>query len=237
MPPTSKPTSEHVSPSAQKKELWKPLLLILGVLAMFTISQAFGLGEYLKAVQPWIQSQGALAPLAFVAVYIAASVAALPGSILSFAAGALFGAFWGVIWVSVASTASAGICFLIARYLARAAIEKNLKSNPQFQKLDRMSARQGAFIVAIVRLLPIFPFNLLNYGFGLTRVPFWTYLFWSWICMLPGTVLYVTGADALKQTLAQGKIPWTLVGVIGIAIIVLSIVGALARKHLKSSQS
>lgn len=203
---------------------------------MLVLARYFGLDRYLKELQPWIESLGPLGPLAFIAIYVMASVMAIPGSPLTLAAGVLFGSVWGVVWVSLGSTAAAGVCFLIARYIARDAIEKSLKNNQQFQKLDALTAEQGAFMVAIVRLLPIFPFNLLNYGFGLTRVPFITYLFWSWLCMLPATILYVVGADAVKQAVAKGEIPWPLVGVIVIALIVLSGIGALARKKLKSPQ-
>jgi uncharacterized membrane protein YdjX (TVP38/TMEM64 family) len=234
------PILEETSPSpsaSTKKGLWKPVALIAGVLVMLLVARYFGLDQYLKALQPWIESLGPLGPLAFIAIYVLASVMAIPGSPLTIAAGVLFGSFWGVVWVSLGSTAAAGACFLIARYVARESIEKNLKDNKQFQKLDDLTAEQGAFIVAIVRLLPIFPFNLLNYGFGLTRVPFITYLFWSWLCMLPGTILYVVGADAVKQAIAKGEIPWTLVAIVIVALAVLSGIGVLARKRLKSPQN
>lgn len=87
--------------------------------------------------------------------------------------------------------------------------------------------------MALTRLVPIFPFNLLNYGFGLTRVPFWTYLLWSWFCMLPGTALYVVGEDAFTKGLAQGKVPWSLMGALaGVAVILTFLVRA-ARKKLQ----
>lgn len=234
MPNTIETTDENTKSS--KKGLWKPIALIAGVLVMLVLARYFGLDKYLKALQPWIESLGPLGPLAFIAIYVIASVMAIPGSPLTIAAGVLFGSLWGVVWVSLGSTAAAAACFLIARYIARDSIEKNMKDNKQFQKLDNLTAEQGAFIVAIVRLLPIFPFNLLNYGFGLTRVPFVTYLFWSWLCMLPGTILYVVGADAVKQAVAKGEIPWSLVAIVIVALVVLSIIGALARKKLKSPQ-
>jgi uncharacterized membrane protein YdjX (TVP38/TMEM64 family) len=83
-------------------------------------------------------------------------------------------------------------------------------------------------------LHPLFPFNLLNYGFGLTRVPFWTYVFWSWLCMLPGTALYVVGADAVARGLAQGRVPWGLIGALaGVAVILFFLVRA-ARQNSSS---
>jgi uncharacterized membrane protein YdjX (TVP38/TMEM64 family) len=80
-----------------------------------------------------------------------------------------------------------------------------LSRSDKFQKLDRLTEDHGAIIVALTRLVPISPFNLLNYGFGLTKVPFWTYVFWSWVCTLPGTILHVVGADAVTEAFAAGQ--------------------------------
>lgn len=224
-----------INSASSKSKWWKPLLLLTSVIFFLVLARYLGLDSYLKALEPWIKSLGPLGPLAFIGIYILATVFAIPASALTLAAGVIFGSLWGVVWVSIGSTLAAAVCFLIARYFARESMERSLQGNAQFQKLDRLTAEQGAWIVAIVRLLPIFPFNLLNYGFGLTRVSFVTYVFWSWICMLPGTVLYVVGADALKQAVAQGKIPWDLLGIIVFAILVLSAVGIWARKRLVSN--
>ena len=84
--------------------------------------------------------------------------------------------------------------------------------------------------------MPLFPFNLLNYGFGLTRVPFWTYVVWSWLCMLPGTILYVVGADALTQGIAQGEVPWVLIGAMGGVGVLLAILVRYARRRLQGEE-
>ena len=84
--------------------------------------------------------------------------------------------------------------------------------------------------------MPIFPFNLLNYGFGLTQVPFWTYVLWSWLCMLPGTVLYVVGADAVTKGIVQGQVPWLLVGALAITGVVLAILVRFARRRLQDRE-
>ncbi len=113
--------------------------------------------------------------------------------------------------MSVAATIGASLAFLISRYFARQAVVNWLGSNQKFQRLDRLTEERGAIIVALTRLTPLFPYNLLNYGLGLTRVPFWTYVFWSWLCMLPGIMLYVVGSDAVFRSLAQGRVSWYLV--------------------------
>ena len=122
---------------------------------------------------------------------------------------------------------------LIARYIARESVVKRLSGHETFQKLDRMTREHGAIVVAITRLVPIFPFNLLNYAFGLTGVPFRTYLIWSWLCMLPGTVLYVVGADAVISGLTDGKAPWPLIAVAAVAGLILVFLVRAAKRRLR----
>jgi pyruvate/2-oxoglutarate dehydrogenase complex dihydrolipoamide dehydrogenase (E3) component/uncharacterized membrane protein YdjX (TVP38/TMEM64 family) len=215
---------------------WRPVLLLVLIVAVLILARVFGLGEKLGALRDWLQGLGPLGPVVFTFIYIIAVVAALPGSALSIAAGALFGAVVGVILVSIGATIGASLAFLISRYFARESMVNWLGKNEKFQRLDRLSEEQGAIIVALTRLVPIFPFNLLNYGFGLTRVPFWTYVFWSWLCMLPGIVLFVVGADAVAKALAQGKIPWYLVGIFLVALIFLVIVVRYAKGRLGASE-
>ena len=152
---------------------------------------------------------------------------------MTIAAGALFGSVVGVISVIVGATLGASLCFLIARYFARDAIASSMAKNEKFKRLDALSEKNGAIVVAITRLVPIFPFNLLNYGFGLTKVPFWTYVLWSALCMLPGTILYVVGTDAVATAIEEGKIPWVLVGVVVLIVGLLAVVVRQARKKLK----
>jgi uncharacterized membrane protein YdjX (TVP38/TMEM64 family) len=189
---------------------------------ILVLARVFGLGEKLGEIRGWIQSLGNWRYGAFVILYAAAVVAALPGAAITVAAGALFGSVAGVILVSIGSTLGASLAFLISRYFARDATVRWISRNERFRQLDLLTERHGAVIVAITRLIPLFPFNLLNYGFGLTRVPFGTYVFWSWLCMLPGTVLYVVGADALTKGISEGEIPRTLIGVlIGVAVLLV----------------
>jgi pyruvate/2-oxoglutarate dehydrogenase complex dihydrolipoamide dehydrogenase (E3) component/uncharacterized membrane protein YdjX (TVP38/TMEM64 family) len=215
---------------------WRPVLLLVLIVAVLVLARVFGLGEKLGALRDWLHGLGPLGPVVFTLIYIIAVVAALPGSALSIAAGALFGSVVGVILVSIGATIGASLAFLISRYFARESMVNWLGKNEKFQRLDRLTEEQGAVIVALTRLVPLFPFNLLNYGFGLTRVPFWTYVFWSWLCMLPGIVLFVVGADAVAKALAQGKVPWYLVGAFLAALIFLVIVVRYAKGRLGASE-
>ena len=213
--------------------MWRPILLIGLIIIIFILAVLFGAGEKLAALRDWIQSLGVLGPAVFVGLYVLGVVAGIPGSALTVAAGGLFGSLVGVILVSLASTIGAALAFLIARYFARDAVANWLSKREKFKKLDVMTEEHGGMMVAVTRLIPIFPFNLLNYGFGLTRIPFWTYVFWSWLCMLPGTVLYVVGVDAAIQLVVQKKVPWTLLGVIVGVGVVLAVLVKVARRKIK----
>jgi uncharacterized membrane protein YdjX (TVP38/TMEM64 family) len=203
------------------KDIWKLALFAAVVVSLIVLARVFGLGERLQELRGWIAAMGPAGMAVYVGLYIAAVLAALPGLPISIAGAAIFGAFKGVILVSIGSTLGASLAFLTARYLARGAISRWLEGNEKFQRLDRMTEQHGAIIVAITRLVPLFPFNLLNYGFGLTRVPFWTFAFWSWLCMLPGTIAYLVGTDAILQAATTGEVSWGIVGVFLAALLVV----------------
>ena len=216
--------------------MWRPISLLVAVAAIIVLSYVFGIGEKLGALREWIHSLGALGPFVFVLIYTVAVVAALPGSAITIIAGAIFGSVVGVIVVSIASTIGASLAFLIGRYFARDATAKWLSKREKFHKLDDLTERHGAIIVALVRIVPLFPFNFVNYGFGLTSVRFWTYVFWSWVCMLPGTILYVVGTDAITQAIIQKKVPWTLIGVMVVVGVILVALVRIARRRLHEEE-
>ncbi len=221
----------------RKTGWWRPVVLIGLVILIMILARVFNLGARLGELQDWIKNLGVLGYAVFVIIYIVATVFALPGSVLTIAAGALFGSVIGVILVSIAATIGASLAFLISRYFAKDATERWLSKSEKFKKLDNLTEQHGAIIVAITRLVPIFPFNLLNYGFGLTKVRFWTYVFWSWLCMLPGTILYVVGTDTITTAVREGRIPWVLVIALLIIIAVVVVVTRAARRKLREKET
>jgi len=158
---------------------------------LLVASQFFPVGEYLKGLLDWIRDLGPVGYLVFIAVYIVAAVLFIPGSVLTLGAGAVFGLVGGFVAVSIGSTLGAAASFLVGRFLARDAIAKKIAGNERFAAIDRAVGREGFKIVLLTRLSPIFPFNLLNYAYGLTKVGFWRFVLASWLGMMPGTVLYV----------------------------------------------
>ena len=164
------------------------LALFAGAVALVWLGRAAG-GE-LSAFVTWVRTLGALAPLVFIAVYAVGVVAFVPGSVLTLAGGALFGVVAGTAYVFVAASLGACAAFGLARTVARGAIERRVAASPRFAAIDRAIAADGRRITFLLRLSPVFPFTLLNYALGLTRVRFADYAL-ACLGMLPGTLLYV----------------------------------------------
>lgn len=163
-------------------------VVIVGLLVTVVLMKPH---QHLVAAREWLAQVGPWAPIMFVLLYVVATVLLVPGSALTLAAGALFGVVRGTLLVSFAATLGATTAFLVGRHLARTWVEARLQRFSGFGPIQAAVAREGWKIVLLTRLSPVFPFTLLNYAFGLTRVSLRHYVLASWLGMLPGTVLYV----------------------------------------------
>jgi len=181
-------------------------------------------GGYIPVFAAWVDGLGVWGPLVFILAYALAAVAFVPGSLLTLAAGAIFGLVSGTVLVFIAATLGSSIAFLVSRYIARDAIARRVSANPKFAAIDRAVGAQGRKIVFLLRLSPVFPFNLLNYGLGLTQVRFTDYVMAS-VGMLPGTLLYVYYGKLAGDVaaLAGGAAPEK-----GVAYYAVLVVGLLA---------
>lgn len=169
--------------------------------------------------ESWINDAGTLGPLVFMLIYIVGTVFFFPGSVLTLAGGALFGPVYGTFYNLTGATIGAAISFLIARYLLSDYVEQ--KAGGRMKQLKQGVENEGWRFIAFVRLVPLFPFNLLNYALGLTRIKFWHYVIASYICMFPGGLAYTyfgfigkeaaTGGEGLIQ---KGLMALALVAVI-----------------------
>ncbi|HBB17254.1 MAG TPA: hypothetical protein DCZ97_09770 [Syntrophus sp. (in: bacteria)] len=217
---------------------------VLGVIVIGLLLSAkyFDLQQAFRDALAWIEAAGPVGPVFFFGIYIAACVFMLPGSILTLGAGAVFGVVKGTLLVSLSSTAGATAAFLVGRYLAREMVARRVSGNPTFHALDEAVASEGWKIVGLTRLSPVFPFNLLNYAFGLTRVSLRDYVLASWIGMIPGTVLYVylgslagslTELGARDGGRARQPAEWALYAVGLIATVAVTVViTRIARRAL-----
>ena len=144
----------------------------------------------LESALQWINGLGSLGGIAFIGIYIIATVAFLPGSILTLGAGVIFGVILGSLYVFIGATLGATAAFLVGRYLARDWVTNKISDNKKFAAIDKAVSKKGLKIVLLTRLSPIFPFNLLNYALGITGVSLQDYFLGS-VGMIPGTIMYV----------------------------------------------
>jgi len=201
------------------KTFWRGLT---GLILLVAVSAAIALRDRfdVAALQAWVEGAGAAGPLVFMILYALATVLFLPGSVLTLAGGALFGPVWGTLWNLTGATAGATIAFLIARYLGADWVAH--RAGPRLQRLNNGVTSEGWRFVAFVRLVPVFPFNLLNYALGLTRIPFVAYVLATWVFMLPGAFAYTWLGYAGREALGGGD------GMIRNILIALALLAAVA---------
>jgi uncharacterized membrane protein YdjX (TVP38/TMEM64 family) len=210
-----------------------------------TTAQGFNPQELLRNALQWIDSLGSVGAIAFIALYIIATVAFLPGSIITLGAGVVFGVVLGSLYVFIGATLGATAAFLVGRYLARGWVSKKIAGNDKFKAIDEAVGKEGFKIVLLTRLSPIFPFNLLNYAFGVTGVSLKDYFLGS-VGMIPGTIMYVyigSLAGSLARIGAEGQptnptVQWTIRIIGFIATVVVTVyVTRIARKALEKKVS
>ena len=203
----------------KKKSLVKLIIFVLILAAIVTTIKVTGVDEYLdkETLQSWIQGFGAWGPIVFILIYSIAPSLFLPGLPITVAAGLAFGPLYGTIFAITGATIGASLAFLVARYFAREQIE-NLVSG-KLKAIDEGVEKKGWIFVAVTRLIPLFPFNLLNYAFGLTKIKFSHYVIASFIFMLPGCVAYVIFSSSILDVLKGRISPELIVGIVLIAII------------------
>ncbi len=189
------------------------------------------LEDRFRDLHHWIRSLGAWGPVVYSLFFAGGVILALPGSAMTLIAGLFFKTVTAVIAATLGATLGSAVTFLIARYYARGDLDRWASQSPRFRKLDKMTEKHGAWIVAMLRLMPLTPFSVLNYAFGLTRVKFWEYLFWSCLCTLPSTVFFVLSAHALLRGVREHQAPWALIGALaGITLALALIMGWVERR-------
>ena len=228
--------SLNLNPGSQMKTLAR-FALVIALAALFAWAWRSGLiaeldFATLKARQgelsAWVQSNWALAFAGFFGLYVLVTAASIPGAaVLTLAAGALFGLGWGVLLVSFASTLGASLAFLSARFLFREAIEKRF--GERLRGIDAGVRREGAFYLFTLRVVPLFPFFVVNLLSGLTSLRLWTYYWVSQLGMLPATVVYVYAGTQLASIESPSDIasPGLLLAFAAIGLLPLLLKGVL----------
>lgn len=217
------------TPAASGKKPWPRLFLLAAVLIAVAAIRLSGATEYLdqEKLRGLIQGWGHLGPLVYMLIYTLAPALFLPGLPLTIAGGILFGPFWGVVYTIVGATAGASLAFLISRHMAGNWLHARL-SGPRWRSLHRGVETHGWKIVAFTRLIPLFPFNLLNYAFGLTRISFLHYVAATALCMLPACIAFIVFSSSLLD-LFHGRISTEFL----IGLLLIFLVSSLPFFHRK----
>ena len=189
------------------------VILVLAALALRDRFDAAALGD-------WVHGAGAAGPVVFIAVYAVATVLFQPGAVITLAGGALFGPLWGTLWNLTGATLGSALAFLIGRHLGADWVAR--RAGPSLRSLNEGVSTEGWRFVAFVRLVPLFPFNLVNYALGVTHISFFAYVLASAIFMLPGAVAYTWLGHAGREALAGGE------GTVRNILVAVALVSSLA---------
>ncbi|HEY7252105.1 MAG TPA: VTT domain-containing protein [Methylomirabilota bacterium] len=215
----------HVAAS-RRRGRWPLVVVALFLIAMVVASRAVDLSRHVETAQAWTAALGILAPGAFVVVYVAATLVGVPGTPFTLLSPFLFGPPTAFVVMVVASSASAAAGFLIARYLASDSSRERLGETDGFARLARLVAAHDWIVIPFLRIVPVAPFAIVNYGFGLTRIGFWRYFFWTELAMVPMNALLILGADVFYGAAVRGTVSGP--GVAAAAVAALLVAGLVA---------
>ena len=235
MPEDRKPENGRRAPPN-----WKNAGRLLGIglalVALVVVARLTGLSGYigldgLDRLRAWIVGFGVAAPIVFVAIYAVATVAFLPGTPLSLLAGLVFGPVFGALWAVIGATIGATLSFLVGRYAARGLVEGWTANNERVRRLDEGVERHGWRMLLLTRLVPVFPFNLQNYAYGLTGIGLGTYVLLTAVCIVPGAAVYTFAGGSLASARQNSTQAFVYLGVAAVLLVAVSLIPRLIRRR------
>ncbi len=230
---------EDKESTKRKKNIGKAVGTGLALLTVVATAWLTGLTDYLSLdnlnlLRDWINGFGAIAPLVFVAGYAIAVLAFLPATPLTLLGGLVFGAVWGTLWAWVGATLGATLAFLMGRYAARGLVESWKENNERVRNLDQGVEEHGWRMLLITRLVPVFPFSLQNYAYGLTKIGLPTYVLLTAVFIVPGVAVYTFAGGSLataRENLAQ---TFLYLGMAAVLFVLISLIPGWLRKRSRS---
>ncbi|KNF07251.1 hypothetical protein CLPU_20c00270 [Gottschalkia purinilytica] len=219
----------------KKKNYLKIGIIIAIITAIILLMRHFGLFEYISIkniqnLKNWINDFGILGPIVYIGLYVIACIFFLPGLPIGILAGLAFGSLWGAVWASIGSTIGATMAFIVGRYTARDMVEGLIEKNKNLKRIDDGVKQQGWRMLMITRLVPIFPFNVQNYVYGLTDIKLSTYILVSWICMLPGTIAITFMSGALASGEGNTGKTFAYLGAGAVLFVIVSLIPGWLKK-------
>ncbi|MCA1728620.1 MAG: TVP38/TMEM64 family protein [Actinobacteria bacterium] len=235
--------SEETREASQKKKTMVKVAGIgLALLAVVVVAWYTGLTDYLiisnlNMLRDWIHGLGAIAPIVFIVMYAVAVVAFLPAAPLTLAAGLVFGAVWGTLWTWIGATLGSTLAFLAGRYAARGLVESWKENNERVKRLDEGVEKHGWRMLLITRLVPVFPFSLQNYAYGLTKIGLVTYALVTGICIVPGVIVYTFAGGSLTAAQESLTMTFLYLGIAAVFFVLISFVPNWIRKRHQGQDS
>lgn len=224
---------------------WQLGALLIAIVLIAVLSQFFPVVDFIEALQGHVMSWGAWGAVCYPLLFAACNILLLPGGVLAVGGGFFFGLWWGVLIVFTGNLIGAAISFASSRWVARQWFQRKLSQNPTLRALGPAVERESWKIILLSQLHPLFPTSLLNYLYGLTRIPFGTYMLWASVGRAPGLFLYVyvgtLGQLGLK--LMRGRSQprvieyWTWGGAFVITALLMFILGRIAYRAIQTSHA
>ncbi|SMP66364.1 TVP38/TMEM64 family protein [Anoxynatronum buryatiense] len=215
------------------------LLAIAGILITLILAvRLLGISRFIRLenatlLRDWVSGFGAAGPMIYILIYIAACLLMLPGFPVTLMGALAFGPVWGAVFTSIGSTLGAAAAFLTARYAARNMVENWLGENETFRRIDRGVEKQGWRMLMVTRMVPLFPFNLQNFAYGLTRISLGTYVLVSWVCMIPGITAYNFMAGSVVAGEGDPRRVLLYLGIGAVFFVFVSLIPGQIRKRQK----
>src|SRR5213592_4476055 len=219
--------------------------LILAVLLLSVLSRFFPIVDLVEAVQARVMGWGAWAAVCYPLLFAACNILLLPGGVLAVGGGFFFGLWWGFLVVFAGNVLAAAISFALTRWTAARWFRRKLSQNPALRALEPAVERESWKIVFLSQLHPLFPTSLLNYFYGLTRIPFRTYMLWASIGRIPGLFLYAyvgTLGQFAVRIMQHKNYPrmieyWIWGGVFVTTTLLLIVLGRVAYRTIQTSHA
>ncbi|VAX19385.1 hypothetical protein MNBD_NITROSPINAE02-1669 [hydrothermal vent metagenome] len=230
-------TGASLGSGARSKGAIVKLFVFLALaIALFVLIKFTNLGGYFSRehVEGALKQLGVYAPIGFVAIYAIATIIGVPGTILTIIGGVIFGSILGTISVVAGATIGACGAFFVSRFLARDFVAEKFMEKQWFKKLDKGIEDQGLYYILFIRLVPLFPFNGINFASGLTSVKFRDYFIGTAVGIIPASFVFVNAASKASDAASKGEASPGLF--ISLALLGLLTLAPVAYKKYKSTK-
>src|SRR5438477_12671799 len=229
--------------SVRRVIFWQGAAVVAAIALAITLSRFFPVVSFVEALQGRVMSWGAWAGICYPLLFAACNILLLPGGILAVGSGFFFGLRWGFLLVLAGNIISTAISFALSRFVAKRWFHRRLSANPTLRTLGPAVERESWKIILLSQLHPLFPTSLLNYGYGLTRIRFGSYMLWASIGRMPVLFFYayVGTLGQLAVRVMRGKsYPrtveyWIWGGAFITTVLFLVVLGRIARRAIQTS--